>query len=79
MGEGKIELVSKGNKEAGHGESANVSTSKSDAGLSPTTLAQLDLHVGEDKNMWSLDMYFSVRTIHNLNNQFGCLTITTTY
>ncbi len=43
MGKEKIEMVSEGNKEAGQEESVNVSTSKSDAGPSPMTLAQLDL------------------------------------
>ena len=42
-GKEKIESVSEGNKEAGQAKSANVSTSKSDAGPSPMTLAQLDL------------------------------------
>lgn len=43
MGKEKIELVSEGNKEVGQAKSANVSTSKSDAGPLPMTLAQLDL------------------------------------
>lgn len=43
MGKGKIESVREGNKEVGQRKSVNVSTSKSDAGHSPMTLAQLDL------------------------------------
>lgn len=43
MGKEQIESVSEGNKEASQGKSTNVSTSKSDAGPSPMTLAQLDL------------------------------------
>ena len=45
MGKEKIESVSEGNKELGQGKSANVSTSKSDPGPSPMTLAQLDFAV----------------------------------
>lgn len=49
MGKEKITSVSEGNKEVGQRESANVSTSKSDAGTSPVTLAELENceHVSE--------------------------------